>query len=226
MKRIEYRTTDKSMWGDGPWQNEPDKIQWQNKDTGYPCLIVRNSDSIGALCGYVGVPKGHPLYGVDYSQCPVNCGDTWCEHRPESRFDVHGGLTFAGSCAKLDREQWLEHAKYLNSEEVRAQAAAYPQGDAARGLKLWGPRIKDYQDWRELKEARSICHKVEAGEDDQVWWFGFDCAHAGDLCPGMTEFKKNYGFTVNGDQYRDVDYVAQQVAQLAKQLKAMEEKNG
>ena len=57
METIEYRTMDKSVWGPGPWQNEPDKRQWQDEATGLPCLIVRNS--MGALCGYVGVSEGH-----------------------------------------------------------------------------------------------------------------------------------------------------------------------
>jgi hypothetical protein len=65
----------------------------------------------------VGVPKGHPLFGKDYDECPV---------------DIHGGLTFAGSC------QHSEHG---------------------------------------------ICHVVEEGEEDLVWWLGFDCGHLGDYLP-------------------------------------------
>lgn len=83
METIEYRTEDKSAWGYGDWQAEPDKKQWQDESTGYPCLIVRNHG--GALCGYVGVPEGHPLHGKDYDDVNV---------------DVHGGLTFANSCAE------------------------------------------------------------------------------------------------------------------------------
>ena len=49
MQRIEYRTIDKSQWGEGPWQDEPDKIQWQDEETGLPCLIVRGH--MGFLCG-------------------------------------------------------------------------------------------------------------------------------------------------------------------------------
>jgi hypothetical protein len=35
----------------------------------------------GHRCGYVGVPKGHPLYGVDYNAI--------------SDIEVHGGLTYS-----------------------------------------------------------------------------------------------------------------------------------
>lgn len=81
METIAYRTFDKSGWGNGPWQDEPDKKQWMDEATGYPCLIVRNRG--GALCGYVGVPYGHPCFQADYNQVDV---------------DVHGGLTFADYC--------------------------------------------------------------------------------------------------------------------------------
>ena len=46
------------------------------------CLVVRNSHR----CGYVGVPKEHPLHGLDY--------DAVCEKIP---VEVHGGLTYSGN---------------------------------------------------------------------------------------------------------------------------------
>lgn len=67
--------------GPGPWDHEPDKIQWSDDATGLPCLIVRGP--LGALCGYVGVPEGHPWYGVEFSA--VNA-------------EVHGGLTYSSPC--------------------------------------------------------------------------------------------------------------------------------
>ena len=70
---------DKSAWGPGPWQDEPDKVQWTDKATGLPCLIVRNPRH-GNLCGYVGVDATHPCYRVDYSEVDV---------------EVHGGLSYA-----------------------------------------------------------------------------------------------------------------------------------
>lgn len=86
MKRIEYHFTDKSTWpSDGPWNSEPDKIQWLDEASGLPCLIVRGPS--GALCGYVGVPSNHPLHGKDYDQA-----------HSAADIEVHGGLTFAGSC--------------------------------------------------------------------------------------------------------------------------------
>jgi hypothetical protein len=162
MQTIEYRTIDKSGWGDGPWKDEPDKKQWEHKPTRLPCLIVRGP--AGALCGYVGVPKRHPAYGIDYDHVDV---------------DVHGGLTFAGPC----------------------QSGA---------------------------EEHGICHKVEPGESDDIWWLGFDCNHAGDWAPMMyahasSDYLKHCGPGAPTGwgrvvEYRDFTYVENEVSRLAEQL--------
>ena len=93
MKTLEWRFVNKSNWGGGPWQDEPDKKQWLDKATGLPCLIVRGP--AGALCGYVGVPKGHPWFGRHYSEI---------EPPPE----VHGSLTFSNFCS-TDGEHGVCH---------------------------------------------------------------------------------------------------------------------
>jgi hypothetical protein len=80
---------DRSGWRPGPWDQEPDKLNWKT-EVGLDGMIVRNG--MGALCGYVAVPNGHPLYGVGYSD-----GDY--PDSPEGRFDVHGGLTYSARCA-------------------------------------------------------------------------------------------------------------------------------
>lgn len=71
---------DKSSWGDGPWQQEPDRVEFRH--AGLPCLLKR-SDMSGAWCGYVAVPPGHPAHGVKYDNVEV---------------DVHGGLTYGRAC--------------------------------------------------------------------------------------------------------------------------------
>lgn len=55
---------DKSDWGDGPWQGEPDRVEWRL--LGFKCLILRGP--MGTLCGYVGVPPGHPCYGLNMDE--------------------------------------------------------------------------------------------------------------------------------------------------------------
>lgn len=154
-------TLDRTDWAAGPWDTEPDKIQYQDEATGYPCLIVRNR--YGALCGYTGIPDTHPWHGHDYTDLPA-------------QIEVHGGLTFAGPC-------------------------------------------HDHPD-----EGRGICHIAAPGEPDNVWWYGYDCAHHLDIAPGMDATLRTIGAAPetrpmrSGEAYRDVTYVKAQNALLAAQL--------
>lgn len=63
-------------------------------------------------------------------------------------------------------------------------------------------------------EHDGICHVPGDGESDNVWWFGFDCIHGGDLSPSMRRFN-------GGGVYRTVEYVKANCAELAEQLAAM-----
>lgn len=212
MQKLEYKTADRSEWSPGPWDAEPDKIQWQDEATGLPCLIVRNY--AGALCGYVGVSKGHPLFGVEYSECPLEekC-DGYCDHQPQSQLSVHGGLTFSSFCAAHKEEDWQRWRTRMLSADVQDSAVQYPSGDSARRLREMGHLIDDYPAFVKYMESRAICHLVEPGEDDCVWWFGFDCHHYRDSVP-----RRDYcGF--DDGVYRDVSYVQSECADLARQLK-------
>ena len=79
---------DRSTWGPGPWDGEPDREEWRYR--GLPCLIVRNH--MGAWCGYVAVPPGHPWHGRSYEAVDAAC---------------HGGLTFASACAERPKAQFI-----------------------------------------------------------------------------------------------------------------------
>lgn len=150
-----YTIPDKVDWGEGPWLSEPDKRQWEDPETGLPCMIKRHP-RFGNLCGYVGVPEGHPWYRKDWDAVDVS---------------VHGGLTYAAHCEE-------------------------------------GP------------EEIAICHVPEPGEPDNVWWLGFDCAHAWDLMPGLEASYKGVGIpSPHGGTYRHLGYVEAECARLAKQIR-------
>jgi len=96
MERIEYRNIrDRGLWRPGPWDSEPDNIQWQDEATGLPCLIVRNR--LGSWCGYVGVTEEHPAFRKEYDDEAVQ------------NLEVHGGLTFADTCQTDDKEHGVCH---------------------------------------------------------------------------------------------------------------------
>lgn len=69
----------KMEWGDGPWVRENDRVEW--RENGLPCLILRNQ--MGAWCGYVAVPPGHPWHGAHPLDVPA---------------DVHGGISYCATC--------------------------------------------------------------------------------------------------------------------------------
>lgn len=217
MQTKEYRTVDKSEWGRGEWQDEPDKVQWRDEATGLPCLIVRNHG--GAWCGYVGISEGHALYGKGYGDCvrpeahPAGEEVEWHhECTPGGMLSAHGGITFADFCSSHDEtdfKQWQERM-----EQSRAEAAKYPVGDAARRLREWGAVMNDFSAWQEKCQATGICHVPDAGEPERVWWFGFDCSHLGDASPA---YDHKYGF--GGDSwYKDIAYVKRETTKLAAQL--------
>lgn len=64
---------------DEPWNHEPDGL-WFTTVYGYAALIVRHP-YFKHLCGYMGVPPGHPWYGLNYDADALDC-------------TVHGGVTY------------------------------------------------------------------------------------------------------------------------------------
>jgi hypothetical protein len=82
---------------------------------GYRCVVIFSY--LGFRCGYVGIPKKHPLYGIEYNQetpklKKENMEDKEIGKRslfslmfmnpksnyisPEVYFDIHGSLTYSG----------------------------------------------------------------------------------------------------------------------------------
>ena len=98
------------------------KVESDFKHEGFRCVVIMIS--MGHRCGYVGVSKEHPLFGLDYSD-KSNClrssdvEDMSIENAsvgqllaglsgeyneeyvtPEMYFNVHGGITYAGGSSE------------------------------------------------------------------------------------------------------------------------------
>jgi hypothetical protein len=103
-----------------------------------------------------------------------------------------------GSCPEDCDEKWCSH---------RPDARVQVHG---------GITFNDFCDPAE--EGERICHVPAEGRPDKVWWFGFDCAHAFDLAPGMIRFRIEEAM----DTYRDITYAVGEIDGLALQLKEIE----
>lgn len=131
-----FGLADRKGWPTGPWDGEPDHVEWIDQATRRRCQARRGP--CGNWNGYVGVDLDHPWFGRSKENLVPYP-------------DVHGGLTFGGQFT----------------------------GDAS-------------------------------------WYFGFDCAHLGDLVPGAahTPFGRRDEF------YRPVAFVEEHCASLAAQIDA------
>lgn len=138
----EWTTMDKTAWGDGPWQREPDKVHWIDETTNLDCLIVRSKGS-GAWCGYVAVTEGHPLFGVEYSGADV---------------EVHGSLTYSGFCMETDDEsQFVCHVP----QPGRPDRVWWLGFDCSHLYDLAPAYVARHPDWLEADSRYRDRHYVE-----------------------------------------------------------------
>lgn len=170
-------------------------IEREFEHAGYKCVVIFGS--IGHRCGYVGIPKNHPLYGKDYID--------YLEIKKADVVDreVSGIFSLLGAC--LDED-----------ERIRIEAYFQCHG---------GITFAD--------GGENTDYPIES----DLWWFGFDCGHAGDkadLKYAIEKFpdrKEEYmarlaiesEFPIEGDVVRAEEYVAEECKKLAEQLKRFEE---
>lgn len=147
---------------------------------GFRAVVLMTT--MGHRCGYVGLPVGHPLHGVNYSSAapclsfpaeepigkrgiiPLLCADG--KASPDVVFDVHGGITYAEG------------------------KADYP------------------------------------APSDGLWWFGYDCGHAGDspcdeyIVEQREKYPdKPYMWRDSFDsEHRSLDYCIAECESLAQQM--------
>lgn len=109
----------RDKWPNGPWADEPDKVQWQFNEY-IACMVKRGP--LGAWCGYAGVTPGHPLYQVGYNAAydkEWNKKNTKIANLMDS-ISVHGGLTYAAMCDGEEETGICHVAKGTDGQEVEA----------------------------------------------------------------------------------------------------------
>lgn len=65
--------------------------------------------------------------------------------------------------------------------------------------------------------AADNLYGIEKNIFGDLWWFGFDTAHAGDLKPFQTDIDRKYSYH-DDSVYRDFEYVKSETIKLADQL--------
>lgn len=168
-ERVTYGIADRSAWRPGPWDDEPDKVQWIDEATGFHCIVLRQASH---WCGYVGLPAGHPWRegeapdGVPGVRAEINYGPNPCsddgmichdvEHEDDVHwlgFDVASGSQEPWEC--LGDRSWnsarpyhdLAYVRSATTNLAKAAASAGPPPDWAdlrrRPVLLHDPRVRD-----------------------------------------------------------------------------------
>ena len=192
-EQIDRTPVNRDGWGPGPWDGEPDRVEF--KHAGLPCLLLRGPS--GAWCGYAAVAPGHALHGVDYSD--------GCE-------------ALAEALEKRKNEPIGENPSMAIMLACLSSSDPKPSPDIC--LTVHGGLMYSNSC------GGSIYHVPQPGEPVDVWWFGFDCVHAGDLTPQSRKFAREHHYEYPWqedptDVYRDVGYVRAETERLAEQLAAV-----
>jgi hypothetical protein len=138
MKYKEWRFYDRSGWRSGPWDAEPDKVQWPDELTGLPCLALRSAS--GYWCGYVGVPAGHCYFDAGYDEVPLM---------------VHGGPTLSGWCDPGEGVRRICHD--VESEEPEVYWLGFDCAHVGDYIPYFGFAFGEGGEYRDLDYVRKEC---------------------------------------------------------------------
>jgi len=139
----------KLLVAERPWEQEHQHSEeWVDEGTGYTCTIWRHP-TLGHLCGYVGIPKGHRCCGLGYNDM--------------SDIEVHGGLTYS----EVDDERQL-HVFGFDA----GHSGDYSPGLALTMLRVTGEfnRVSSgegvtYRTWAYVKEqVLGLCNQLKLKE--------------------------------------------------------------
>lgn len=127
--------------------------------------------------------------------------EEWLRQKIEKEGD-HARFTYRGYDCAIERVYPMQHlCGYVRIPETSV---------------LYG---RDYEDV--MVNSLQVHGEITfAGRrfDDGTWWIGFDCAHIGDRLPGMPDLPINRG------EYRDMEYVKQQIESLVDKIIQRKEK--
>lgn len=118
----------------------------------------------------------------------------------------------------LDKAVWVDKATGLDCMIKRNGTGAWcgyvglPSTHSAFGVQYWDVNVTTHGELTYSNHCHGdICH-LHDGNEDETWWFGFDCCHSFDQAP-LSIGSSNYG------EYRTERYVINEVQKLAQSLK-------
>ena len=213
----------KAEWGPGPWQDEPDRAEWRAA-AGLPAMAIRNTHTSGSWCGYVAVAPGHPFYGKHYGQClRKNCKKA----KLTAKQQLNHSRMKRERAKGAEERRWAEMSIRMNEMFVRWEKQGhYGKSSPCSHYDARPEGILEVHGGITYSNAchGDICHIPREGEPHEVWWFGFDCAHSGDVSPLMDKTlndlmpERAESLRGYGESYKDLAYVKDEVESLALQL--------
>jgi len=156
------------------------KIEIKGKYKGFNYIVI--AQPMGYRCGYVEIPKGHTLYGLDYSaQLPITFKEiskqsigkrgiisVLCAQRLKKDdkvsmdllFNVHGGITFSGEFKK-GKGWWIgfDCAHAGDGRDISIMDKRHKEMNEKCHLDFDGDviRIKKYVE----KECKSLINQIK-----------------------------------------------------------------
>jgi len=112
-----------------------------------------------------------------------------------------------------DRVEWT----YLNLKCLILRASEMRHLCGYVGLPKWHPCYGRLYNDIDIEVHGGLTFSEQGDgerQDKDLWWLGFDCAHAWDLVPGM---RVDY-LTTEKLAYRNIEYVKKETEHLAEQL--------
>jgi hypothetical protein len=111
-----------------------------------------------------------------------------------------------------DEKHWVDAATGLHCYVKRHPEMGHLCGYV--GVPPAHPAYNHDYDKLTLSAHGGITHadSIESSPMPDLWWIGFDCAHAFDYSPGMPTL-------CNHESYRNMEYVTRECTRLAEQLK-------
>jgi hypothetical protein len=153
------RTVDRTGWPNGPWDDEPDRVDFKT-EAGFPAIALRSSS--GYWCGYVAAPPGHPAH--------PDSGD-------DVDIAVHGTVTYGGKCSgdvchvpepgEPDDVYWIgfDFAHSGDARPSKRDWDDHPWSPDGR-TQYWGPNARYCRAdevrgvYRDIAYVRAECEKV------------------------------------------------------------------